>query len=41
VGVLDDPSVFGGPTMVFWTQEKQTFHLVPIGVAAFTTIPGR
>jgi hypothetical protein len=41
VGTLDDPSVFEGPTMVFWTQEKQTFHAVPVGAAAFTTIPGR
>jgi hypothetical protein len=41
VGALDDPSVFGGPTMVFWTQEKQAFHVVPAGAVAFTTIPGR
>ena len=41
VGALDDPSVFEGPRMVFWTQEKQAFHTVPIGVAVFTTIPGR
>jgi len=41
VGTLDDPSVFGGPKMVFWTQEKQDFHVVPVGVPAFATIPGR
>ena len=41
VGALDDPSVFGGPTMVFWTQEKQAFHVLPAGAAAFATIPGR
>ena len=41
VGALDDPAVFGGPKMVFWTQDKQDFHVVPVGVAAFTTIPGR
>src|SRR6476659_6937238 len=29
VGALDDPSVFAGPDMVFWTQEKQKFHWVP------------
>ena len=41
VGALDDPSVFGGPTMVFWTDEKQAFHLIPDGVATFKTLPGR
>jgi hypothetical protein len=41
VGTLDDPSVFEGPRMVFWTDEKQAFHAVPAGVAAFATIPGR
>jgi len=41
VGALDDPSVFGGPKMVFWTQEKQAFHVVPVGAAVFTTIPSR
>lgn len=41
VGALDDPSLFEGPRMVCWTQEKQTFHLLPAGVAAFATIPGR
>src|ERR1044072_8522121 len=41
VGTLDDPSLFEGPGMVFWTREKQAFHVVPGGVAAFTTIPGR
>lgn len=41
VGTLDDPSVFGCPKMVFWTQEKQDFHVVPEGTAAYTTLPGR
>ena len=41
VGALDDPSLFGGPDMVFWTKEKQNFHLVPDGIAAFATLPGR
>jgi hypothetical protein len=41
VGTLDDPSLFGGPRMVFWTQEKQDFHLLPEGVATFATLPGR
>jgi hypothetical protein len=41
VGTLDDPSAFGGPKMVFWTQERQSFHVVPAGTTAFATIPGR
>ena len=41
VGTLDDPSLFGGPRMVCWTEEKQAFHMVPAGVPAFATIPGR
>ena len=41
VGTLDDPSLFEGPRMVCWTQEKQAFHTVPAGVVAFATIPGR
>jgi hypothetical protein len=41
VGTLDDPSVFGGPTMAFWVQEKQDFHRVPEGITTFATLPGR
>jgi hypothetical protein len=41
IGTLDDPSVFEGPKMVFWTQEKQDFHELPAGIPAFTTLPGR
>ena len=41
VGTLDDPSAFGGPTMAFWAQEKQGFHVVPDGIAVFATLPGR
>jgi len=41
VGTLDDPSVFGGPRMVFWTQEKHSFHVLPVGIAAFETVPSR
>jgi len=40
VGALEDPLMFGGPTMVFWAQEKQTFHVVPDGIATFATLPG-
>ena len=41
VGTLDDPSVFEGPKMVFWTQEKQNFHIVPDGVEVYATLPNR
>lgn len=41
VGTLDDPSGFEGPTMVFWTREKQHFHAVPRGAIDYPTLPGR
>jgi len=41
VGTLDDSSNFDGPKMVFWTQEKMHFHVIPEGVKAFATLPGR
>lgn len=41
IGTLDDPSVFEGPTMAFWTQEKQGFHVVPAGATAYATLPDR
>jgi hypothetical protein len=41
VGALDDPSVFDGPKMVFWTQEKKQFHLIPEDAKVFATLPGR
>jgi hypothetical protein len=40
VGTLDDPSVFGGPQMVIYTIDKQSFHHVPEGVPAFERVPG-
>ena len=41
VGTLDDPAVFNGPTMIFWTQEKQCFHLLPADARTFASLPGR
>jgi hypothetical protein len=41
IGTLDDPAVFEGPKMVFWTQEKQPFHVVPDGAIGHETLPGR
>jgi hypothetical protein len=40
VGTLDDPSVFGGPQMVIFTIDKQSFHQIPEGVPAFERYPG-
>ncbi|MGH7336110.1 MAG: GFA family protein [Myxococcota bacterium] len=39
VGTLDDPSLFGGPQMITYTIEKQSFHHVPEGVPAFERFP--
>ena len=39
VGGLDDPSVFGGPQVVFYTSEAQPFHQFPDGVPAFEKFP--
>jgi len=40
VGTFDDPSVFGGPQMVIYTIDKQSFHHVPEGVPSFERRPG-
>ncbi len=40
VGTLDDPSVFEGPQMAIFTIDKQGFHHVPEGIAAFERVPG-
>jgi hypothetical protein len=40
VGTLDDPGMFGGPQMVIFTIDKQSFHHVPDGVPAFERTPG-
>ena len=40
VGTLDDPSVFGGPDMVIYTCDQQSFHLAPEGVPTFEHTPG-
>jgi hypothetical protein len=39
VGTLDDPSVFGGPQLVTYTVEKQSFHHVPAGIPAYERFP--
>ena len=40
VGTFDDPSLFGGPQMIIFTVDKQSFHHVPPGVPAFERFPG-
>ncbi len=40
VGTFDDPSVYGSPQMVIYTIDKQAFHHVPSGIAAFERVPG-
>lgn len=40
VGTLDDPAVFGGPQMVIYTSEMQSFHQLPEGATAFERGPG-
>lgn len=40
VGTLDDPAVFGTPQMAVFTADKQCFHTIPEGAAAFEGTPG-
>ena len=40
VGTLDDPAAYGNPQMAIFTAEKQSFHHVPEGAAAFERGPG-
>jgi hypothetical protein len=40
VGTLDDPaSAYGGPNIAIFTEDKQPFHLIAEGVAAFEKLP--
>lgn len=39
VGGLDDPSLYGGPQAAIFLVDRQPFHLVPDGVAAFERTP--
>jgi len=40
VGSMDDPSLFGSPTMAIYTCDRQAFHHVPEGVVTFDRLPG-
>jgi hypothetical protein len=39
VGTLDDPALYGGPSIAIFTEEEQAFHLVPQGVPKFEKLP--
>jgi hypothetical protein len=39
IGTLDDPSAYRGPQMAIFTEEGQSFHLVPNGIPAFKGLP--
>lgn len=40
VGTLDDPKVYGNPTIAIYTIDKQSFHHIPEGIPAFERLPG-
>jgi len=39
IGTLDDPAQYGGPMIAIFTEEEQSFHLVPDGVPKFDKLP--
>jgi hypothetical protein len=41
VGSLDDPSLYGDPTVAIFTIDKQSFHHIPDGLPSFERMPGR
>ena len=41
VGTLDDPAVFVGPNMVFWSEHGHDFHQLPEGAKIFPRHPTR
>ena len=41
VGTLDDPKLFGGPMMAFFTCDKQPFHEIPAALPTFERLPQR
>jgi len=41
IGTLDDPTLFGGPTVAVYTVDKQPFHQIPEGLPAFERLPQR
>jgi len=41
VGSLDDPGLYGDPTMAIFTMDKQSFHQIADGLPSFERMPGR
>jgi hypothetical protein len=41
VGTLDDPTLYGTPTMAIYTADKQPFHVLPEGMPSFERLPPR
>ena len=41
VGTLDDPKLFGGPSVAIYTIDKQPFHQIPDGIPTFERLPQR
>ena len=39
IGTLDDPTLYGGPAIAIFTEDKQPFHAVPDGVHQFEKLP--
>ena len=39
IGTLDDPTLYGGPAIAIFTEDKQPFHVVPDGVHQFEKLP--
>lgn len=39
IGTLDDPSLYDGPKMAIFTEDRQPFHVIPDGLPAFEKLP--
>ncbi len=39
VGTLDDPGVYGGAEVAVFTSDRQAFHQIAEGIAAFDKLP--
>ncbi|MFO1084124.1 MAG: GFA family protein [Reyranellaceae bacterium] len=40
IGTLDDPKVYGAPSLAIFTIDKQPFHQIPDGIPTFERRPG-
>ena len=40
IGTLDDPKVYGAPSLAIFTIDKQPFHMIPDGIPTFERRPG-